>query len=225
MRRNQIRLLRPALGLMALAAAFAAGMPAMAGEVVMYKERVPSPGELADLLWPGQATAAQPGVRSRSLGATRAIRFDDQAAPEPAAPAAVPAPAAQTAAAPAAVADDASAPPVSTGFGFNIQFAFDSAEIQAASLPYLDQVGLMLQSPQAQGQAVLVLGHTDASGAEAYNEVLSQKRALAVRDYLVQAHSIAPERLQVAGLGERQPLPGTDPLDAQNRRVEFHAAP
>jgi outer membrane protein OmpA-like peptidoglycan-associated protein len=223
-------------GLLALAAS--ASPDASAGEVVMFTDRVPTAAELANLLWPG-AAAAQPGIRSRSLK-TRAIRLGADAGAR--ASAAVPAAYRQTAAAEpqttithqqTAAAEPSPAPPPapaesaaaaeSSGFGFNIRFAFNSTEVLPESFPYLEQVGALLRSPQAQGQAILVVGHTDATGAEPYNEGLSQRRALAVARYLVQQHGIAPERLQVAGLGERQPLQGTNPFDPRNRRVEFHA--
>lgn len=227
------RLLCSVFGLLALAAS--ASSSTSAGEVVMFTDRVPAAAELANLLWPG-AAAAQPGIRSRSLSLkTRAIRLGPDAGRR--ATATVPAAYQQTAAAeprmsaayepttaaPRPAPAPPSAPAEGGGFGFNIRFAFNSTEVLPESFPYLEQVGVVLRSPQAQGQAVLVVGHTDATGADPYNEGLSQRRALAVARYLVQQHGIAPERLQVAGLGERQPLPGSDPFDPRNRRVEFHA--
>ena len=211
--------LASALGALTLLSGLTA-MPAQAGEAVMFRDRVPSPTELANLLWP-QPAAAPAGVR------TRAIRLDaDAGAAAPAAPVSAAAGVQQV------VADVAVAPrqperqrPVktATGFGFDIRFAFDSTEVLPESLSYLDQVGTMLQSAQAQGQPVAILGHTDATGSDGYNAGLSQRRAVAVAQYLVSRYGVTPDRLQVAGLGEGKPLAGKDPEDPANRRVEFHA--
>mgnify|MGYP001816773699 CR=1 FL=1 len=70
---------------------------------------------------------------------------------------------------------------------------------------------------------VRIAGHADAAGPDGYNLQLSQVRAAAVQDYLVERHGIALSRLEVAGYGEAQPLPGSDPYDGINRRVEFAA--
>lgn len=219
---RRTRMLNSTAGALALLAALATGVPADAQDLVMFRDRVPSPSELANLLWPGQPAAAPAGVRTRSLVRTRAIRLDDgSGAPAPAAPSAGQRVANAGAAAP--VQSDAAPAAPSTGFGFNIRFAFDSTEVLPESMPYLDQVGAMLQSEQARGQGVAILGHTDATGTDDYNANLSQRRAVAVAQYLVNRYGVTPERLQVAGLGERRPLTGTDPHDAVNRRVEFHA--
>jgi outer membrane protein OmpA-like peptidoglycan-associated protein len=70
-------------------------------------------------------------------------------------------------------------------------------------------------------QAVVIEGHTDARGSDAYNDQLSLKRAYAVKRYLVAMHSIDPGRLRALGMGEYAPLPGRDPMAPENRRVQF----
>ena len=92
-----------------------------------------------------------------------------------------------------------------------IRFAYDSTEILPESRPYLDSVGAMLRLPQAHG-------------SEQYNQVLSERRAATVRTYLASEFDVAPDRLEAKGEGETDPLAGSDPYAAQNRRVEFHAA-
>jgi len=116
------------------------------------------------------------------------------------------------------------AAPAPQGFGFNIEFAFDSVDVLPSSRPYLDRVGEMLKLEQAAGQAIIVQGHTDARGSSEYNRELSVRRAEAVAAYLESQHGIESRRLQVAGLGESSPLASTDPEDAANRRVEFFPA-
>src|SRR5207247_1270943 len=101
-----------------------------------------------------------------------------------------------------------------------IQFAFDSADILPAARPQLDALAAGIRLLPAT-QAVRIEGHTDAAGADRYNEQLSQKRAYSVKRYLVAMHGIAPERLHAVGLGEHAPLAGRDPYAAEQRRVQF----
>lgn len=101
-----------------------------------------------------------------------------------------------------------------------VQFAFDSAQILPAARRQLDALAegiRMLPSVQQ----VLIEGHTDATGAERYNEQLSQRRAQSVKRYLVARHGIDAARLRAIGLGERAPLPGRAASAAENRRVQF----
>ncbi|MEA2884141.1 MAG: OmpA-OmpF porin, family [Bradyrhizobium sp.] len=67
-----------------------------------------------------------------------------------------------------------------------------------------------------------IAAHTDAAGDDAFNQALSEKRAQAVADYLVQA-GLPPERFKATGYGSLQPLASndTDEGKAQNRRIEF----
>jgi outer membrane protein OmpA-like peptidoglycan-associated protein len=88
-------------------------------------------------------------------------------------------------------------------------------------VPYLDSVGEMLSMQRMRDNRILIAGHADASGDPSFNRRLSEQRALAARDYLVARYGIGPDRLSVVGHGEPQPLPGTDPYDGINRRVEF----
>jgi outer membrane protein OmpA-like peptidoglycan-associated protein len=100
-------------------------------------------------------------------------------------------------------------------------FDLDSARIKAASYNILDDVAATLEN-HPELRLVEVQGHTDDQGAEDYNLELSQRRAEAVRQYLVE-QGIEADRLVARGYGESQPLqPGTTE-DARevNRRVVF----
>ena len=101
-----------------------------------------------------------------------------------------------------------------------VQFAFDSAEIQPGARQQLDALaeGIRLL-PEA--QAVVIEGHTDATGTDRYNEQLSLRRAYSVKHYLVSAHGLDPARLRPVGLGSFATLPGRDPYAPENRRVQF----
>ena len=102
----------------------------------------------------------------------------------------------------------------------SVFFDTDSAVLKATSFAELDNMAKFLQDvPSATG---VVEGHTDSVGADAYNMALSQRRADAVRKYLVDK-GVAASRLQSKGLGESQPAADNKTAEgrAQNRRVVF----
>ena len=208
------------LARLGLAAALLAGAAsARASEAVIFSGPAPQAAELARILWPTKQ-------RGAAQGATRSIRLNPDLAP-----AAAPRPASQVelAAAEPETATDAGygAAPAPAAqpdtFGFVIRFAYDSAGILPESRPYLDSVGAMLRLPQAGGRQVAIVGHTDAAGSEQYNQALSERRAAAVKAYLAGELDIEAARLKIEGRGETDPLAGSDPYAAQNRRVEFRA--
>ena len=106
-------------------------------------------------------------------------------------------------------------------FAMRIQFEFDSTAVVPESLPLLDSVGEMMNLPEVQGRSIVVEGHTDASGTEQYNDELSQRRAAAIKHYLVDSFDLDASRLVIAGKGERQLHDREDPRNAVNRRVIF----
>jgi outer membrane protein OmpA-like peptidoglycan-associated protein len=99
-------------------------------------------------------------------------------------------------------------------------FSFDvgRAAIKPTMRPVLDQFAQGLDPTMK----VRITGHTDNTGADAVNDPLSLERASSVRDYLV-ARGVAPQRIEVAGRGEREPVAdnASDTGRAQNRRVEI----
>ena len=101
-----------------------------------------------------------------------------------------------------------------------IQFAFDSAEILPSARAQLDALaeGVRLLPDTTR---VMIEGHTDAVGSDAYNQELSLRRAQSVKRYLIAAHGIEGSRLRAMGLGEYAPLVGLAPNASENRRVQF----
>jgi Outer membrane protein and related peptidoglycan-associated (lipo)proteins len=99
-----------------------------------------------------------------------------------------------------------------------IRFNEASARIDPASMKLLDEVGHSLRP--CVGSIIAVIGHTDAGGNEQVNAALSRARAEAVRWELI-GRGIPGEGLRAAGVGSKQPIPGLDPVDPANRRIEF----
>ncbi len=102
-----------------------------------------------------------------------------------------------------------------------VNFAYNSAELEPESFPILDKVGqLLVDIPEMR---VRIEGHTDSDGSDAYNLTLSQRRAEAVRAYLLRTFNIDPLRIEARGFGESVPIASnaTPEGKALNRRVEF----
>ncbi len=102
----------------------------------------------------------------------------------------------------------------------NIEFGFGSAVIKKRGTKILDRVYEILEKYSS--YKVVIEGHSDDVGDEEVNLALSEKRALAVRDYLVKKGT-DPARLRYVGMGESMPFyPNTnDENRRRNRRVEF----
>lgn len=104
-------------------------------------------------------------------------------------------------------------------FKGDVFFDFDSATLKPGAYREIDRTANVLNRyPQT---TILVAGHTDSSGSESYNQQLSERRAQAVRDALVN-RGVDARRLQVIGYGESQPISSSD---AMNRRVELRIEP
>jgi OmpA-OmpF porin, OOP family len=102
----------------------------------------------------------------------------------------------------------------------NINFDFDKSNIKPESYPVLDEVTEYLKAnPNVKME---VQGHTDSKGTAAYNLKLSDRRAAAVKTYLV-GKGIAADRLETKGYGLSKPIAPNDTEEnrARNRRVEF----
>jgi OOP family OmpA-OmpF porin len=100
-------------------------------------------------------------------------------------------------------------------------FDLNSAVVKTEIYPVLDYTKEAFAAYP--DMKVQIDGHTDSSGTEAYNQQLSQKRAKAVMEYLINSVGIDPVRLTAVGYGESRPAypNDTEEARAKNRRVEF----
>lgn len=105
-----------------------------------------------------------------------------------------------------------------------VTFGVDSTNIDAGFRNTLDQVAATLT--QYEKTYVDVMGHTDSTGSDAYNQTLSERRASAVADYL-SIRGVQSARLATRGYGESQPKASNlDPAGrSANRRVEIRLVP
>lgn len=102
----------------------------------------------------------------------------------------------------------------------DVAFDVGSANIKPGFATNLD--ALAAQMLAREGSRFSIIGHTDNSGSEDYNQQLSERRAEAVADYLV-GQGISAGALSILGLGESRPIAdnATAEGQARNRRVEI----
>ncbi|MFM1897705.1 MAG: hypothetical protein RLZZ385_2779 [Pseudomonadota bacterium] len=100
-----------------------------------------------------------------------------------------------------------------------VNFDFDRSEVKQEFMDEIQRVAdFMRQYPDVDAE---LEGHTDSVGTDAYNQGLSERRANAVRDVLVNRFNIPASRISTVGFGESRPIASntTDDGRAQNRRV------
>ena len=101
-----------------------------------------------------------------------------------------------------------------------IPFAYKSAAVTAAARERVGALGSALSSTALAGGTFLIAGHTDGRGNDVANQRLSERRAEAVKRYLVERHGIPAASLIAVGYGKARLKNGADPLAGENRRVE-----
>ena len=102
-------------------------------------------------------------------------------------------------------------------------FKLGSADLPDPLKRQLEVFAEVLKSKRGSGKVVRVEGHADASGAAQANLSLSQKRAEAVKDYLVELGA-DPSMIEPVGVGANAPKNAKDPFAPENRRVEIGRA-
>lgn len=107
-----------------------------------------------------------------------------------------------------------------------VYFAFDSADIGTEAAADLAELGAALSSAKLRRDTFVLAGHTDANGSAGYNLELSERRANAVRDYLVRNFGLSAANFDAVGYGLEQLADPEKPLSGENRRVQiFNAGP
>lgn len=104
-------------------------------------------------------------------------------------------------------------------FDSGILFTFDSDMVRGDAGTNLSNLAASVKAyPDTE---LLIVGHTDATGSDSYNQGLSERRAASAKRYLV-SQGVPDERVKVEGRGETEPVAdnATDAGRAQNRRVE-----
>jgi outer membrane protein OmpA-like peptidoglycan-associated protein len=191
--------------------------------------------------------AAMPAELPPTPGQPQPIIFAEATPAPAAAPASVPAPPTQMASAPQAVITEAKSASISgtqaptrtrapapaptpaaargdaQTFALSVPFAFNSAELQPAAFEALDNIAEGIKLVKLPG-ALVIEGHTDAKGGDAYNMKLSVRRAAAVKKYFAEHHGITSGKLKAVGKGRTEPLNGQNPFAPENRRVQFRVA-
>ena len=101
-----------------------------------------------------------------------------------------------------------------------MEFDYNSAELNGESMKTADALGKALSNAELKDKTFVLSGHTDAKGGDDLNQRLSERRADAVKQYLVKTYSIDPAKLITVGFGKTQLKNSTDPFAPENRRVQ-----
>jgi OOP family OmpA-OmpF porin len=101
-----------------------------------------------------------------------------------------------------------------------VNFDLNKSTLKSESYPVLDENLEVLKSRPK--MTIKIVGHTDSDGNDAYNQKLSEARATAVKQYLLEK-GITADRMQAIGKGKSAPIADnkTDAGKAQNRRIEI----
>ena len=101
-----------------------------------------------------------------------------------------------------------------------IPFEYNSDKLTTEAMLTLKRLGAALKDTRLSSYRFKIAGHTDAKGSAEYNQKLSERRAEAVRSYLVFQYDLEPDRIEAAGFGKTQLLDPSKPEDGLNRRVQ-----
>ena len=102
-----------------------------------------------------------------------------------------------------------------------ITFETNATALTAGAKRELDIVGRALNTSKLADFNFVIEGHADPRGSAETNRRLSEGRAAAVREYLVQNQSVREDRLKAVGKGDLEPLNANNPAAPENRRVVF----
>jgi OmpA-OmpF porin, OOP family len=196
-----------ATAVMLASAAFGQANPQNSGYVLFGY------GSPTNNIWRSGSYGGQPGVNDTLCWRTgywtpamAIVECDPDLVPKPApapAPAVTPPPPPPPAPAPA----PAPAAPQKITLATKALFDFDKAVLKPEGKQAIDTEVINKLPTVSKIELVLVTGHTDRIGTQAYNQRLSERRANAVRDYLV-SRGVARDKIETLGMGKTQPVPG-----------------
>lgn len=103
----------------------------------------------------------------------------------------------------------------------DVKFELNKARINESFTSAIDALGMALKNDKE--LKLEIQGHTDTTGDQAFNEMLSSKRAAAVKTYLMDKYGVASARLTSKGYGPAKPIASNETRDGreQNRRVDI----
>jgi OmpA-OmpF porin, OOP family len=107
------------------------------------------------------------------------------------------------------------------GFNVDIQFDTDTPIVRPESYQTLGRIADALVNVKLLPYSFLIVGHTESNGRRENNVILSQRRADAIRDIMINTFKISAKRMQSLGLGEEQLLDPAHPTAATNRQVQI----
>jgi OmpA-OmpF porin, OOP family len=108
-----------------------------------------------------------------------------------------------------------------SGFNVDIQFDTDTPIVRPQSYETLGRIADALVHAKLLPYGFLIVGHIEANGKREGNVILSQRRADAIRDILVNTFKISTKRIQTIGLGEEQLLDPAHPTSAANQQIQI----
>ncbi len=110
--------------------------------------------------------------------------------------------------------------PTKPAIDLEINFDYNSANVGPKAIDDLMKLGVALRDPQLSNAIIVLAGHTDAKGGDDYNKDLSDRRAEAVKQFLVSKFGLSSNNLVAIGYGKEQLKNTADPLAPENRRVQ-----
>lgn len=210
----------------------AAAVLLLAGGPVAMAQTDAAAQQMIERLRP-QPGAQTRGIRIPGAGAPEAATQAPMAAPAPGPAPALAAPGAPVASPPASSSSSrpqeaVARPPVrettsdAPSVSITVTFASGSASLTPEAERALAPLGRALSSPDLAAFRFRIEGHTDSVGDSMSNQLLSERRAAAVRDFLIRRYGVDARRIEAVGLGETQLLvPTPDEVsNARNRRVQ-----
>lgn len=105
------------------------------------------------------------------------------------------------------------------GVDMELTFNYNSAELTPAAQRRAKSIARALNDQRLAAMRFRIEGHTDAAGSAVYNMALSERRARAVANFLVN-EGVSRDRLEIEGFGFQRLLDGVPPTSGKNRRVQ-----